>query len=70
MSCSERCQACAKWHEGNWIKTMPGKSWNCLLRLYGPLQPWHQDFRYLQQICTETPFNDRSGLTTMKASAA
>ncbi len=27
-------------HEGNWIQTMPGKSFNCLLRLYGPLQPW------------------------------
>ena len=26
--------------EGNWIQTMPGKSFNCLLRLYGPLQPW------------------------------
>lgn len=29
-----------KGHEGNWIQTMPGKSFNCLLRLYGPLQPW------------------------------
>jgi hypothetical protein len=27
-------------HEGNWIQTMPGKSFNVLLRLYGPLQPW------------------------------
>jgi hypothetical protein len=27
-------------HEGNWIQTMPGKGWNVLLRLYGPLQPW------------------------------
>jgi hypothetical protein len=27
-------------HEGNWIQTMPGKSYNCLLRLYGPLAPW------------------------------
>ena len=26
--------------EGNWIQTMPGKSFNVLLRLYGPLQPW------------------------------
>jgi len=26
--------------EGNWIQTMPGKSYNVLLRLYGPLQPW------------------------------
>lgn len=29
-----------KGHDGNWIQTMPGKSYNVLLRLYGPLQPW------------------------------
>lgn len=27
-------------HEGNWIQTMPGKGFNVILRLYGPLQPW------------------------------
>lgn len=27
-------------HEGNWIQTMPDKSFNVILRLYGPLQPW------------------------------
>jgi hypothetical protein len=26
--------------ENNWIQTVPGKGWNTLLRLYGPLQPW------------------------------
>ena len=26
--------------ESNWIQTVPGKGWNTLLRLYGPLQPW------------------------------
>ncbi len=26
--------------ESNWIQTMPGKSWNTILRLYGPLEPW------------------------------
>ncbi|UCF32573.1 MAG: DUF1254 domain-containing protein [Phycisphaerales bacterium] len=26
--------------ESDWIKTMPGKGWNMLLRLYGPLEPW------------------------------
>ena len=26
--------------EHNWIQTIPGKGWNTLLRLYGPLQPW------------------------------
>ncbi|MEG0822643.1 MAG: DUF1254 domain-containing protein [Burkholderiaceae bacterium] len=24
----------------NWIQTVPGKSWNTILRLYGPLEPW------------------------------
>lgn len=27
-------------HEGNWVQTMPGKGYNVLLRLYGPLEPW------------------------------
>lgn len=27
-------------HEGNWIQTISGKSYNVLLRLYGPLGPW------------------------------
>lgn len=26
--------------ENNWIQAVPGKGWNTLLRLYGPLQPW------------------------------
>ncbi len=26
--------------EGNWVQTIPGKSWFTILRLYGPLQPW------------------------------
>ena len=26
--------------ENNWIQTVPGKGWNMLFRLYGPLQPW------------------------------
>mgnify|MGYP002634123718 CR=1 FL=1 len=29
-----------KGHTGNWIQTMPDKSYNVLLRLYGPLEPW------------------------------
>jgi len=29
-----------KGHEINWIQTMPGKSFNVLLRLYGPMEPW------------------------------
>jgi hypothetical protein len=33
----------AEWaygHEDNWVQTIPGKGWNMLLRLYGPLEPW------------------------------
>ena len=26
--------------EGNWLATVPGKSWFCILRMYGPLEPW------------------------------
>jgi hypothetical protein len=26
--------------ENNWIQTAPDKSWNTLLRMYGPLEPW------------------------------
>jgi hypothetical protein len=26
--------------ESNWIQTIPGKSWNVMLRLYGALKPW------------------------------
>lgn len=29
-----------KGHEGNWIQTMPEKSYSVILRLYGPLEPW------------------------------
>ena len=29
-----------KGKEGNWLQTMPGKGWNTVMRLYGPLEPW------------------------------
>lgn len=29
-----------KGFENNWIQTIPGKGWNSIFRLYGPLQPW------------------------------
>jgi len=32
--------AAPKGHESNWVQTVPGKGWNVLIRLYGPLQPW------------------------------
>jgi hypothetical protein len=27
-------------HEANWVQTVPGKGWNVILRLYGPLEPF------------------------------
>ena len=27
-------------YENNWIQTVPGKGWNTIFRLYGPLEPW------------------------------
>jgi hypothetical protein len=27
--------------ENNWVQTVPGQTWNTLLRLYGPLQPFY-----------------------------
>jgi hypothetical protein len=32
-------------HEANWAQTVPGKGWNVLFRLYGPLQPWFDKTR-------------------------
>jgi len=29
-----------KGHESNWLQTIPGKGFNPMLRLYGPLEPW------------------------------
>ncbi|MGY8682822.1 DUF1214 domain-containing protein [Bradyrhizobium sp. CCGUVB23] len=26
--------------ENNWVRTVPGKGWSTLLRLYGPLEAW------------------------------
>jgi hypothetical protein len=26
--------------ESNWVQTIPGKGWNTMLRLDGPLDPW------------------------------
>jgi hypothetical protein len=26
--------------EKNWVQTVPGHTWNTILRLYGPLEPW------------------------------
>ncbi len=31
-----------KGHEGNWVQTVPGKSYNVLFRVYGPLKPWFE----------------------------
>ena len=29
-----------KGKENNWVQTVPNQTWNMLLRLYGPLEPW------------------------------
>ena len=29
-----------KGKEGNWLQTIPGKSWMIILRMYGPEQAW------------------------------
>jgi hypothetical protein len=31
-----------KGQENNWIQTVPGKGWNMIFRLYGPLEPWFE----------------------------
>jgi hypothetical protein len=29
-----------KGQDGDWLETIPGKSWFVVLRMYGPLEPW------------------------------
>ncbi len=36
--------------EHNWIQTLPGKGWNMLFRLYGPLEPWFDKTWKLNEI--------------------
>jgi len=36
--------------ENNWIQTIPGKGWNMLFRLYGPLEPWFEKSWKLNEI--------------------
>lgn len=36
--------------EHNWIQTRPGKGWNMLFRLYGPLEPWFDKTWKLSEI--------------------
>lgn len=31
-----------KGKESNWVQTIPGKGWNIVIRLYGPLEPWFE----------------------------
>lgn len=37
-------------NENNWIQTLPGKGWNMLFRLYGPLEPWFDKTWRLNEI--------------------
>jgi hypothetical protein len=32
--------------ENNWMQTIPGKGWNTIFRLYGPLEPWFDNEWY------------------------
>lgn len=32
--------------ENNWVQTIPGKGWNTIFRLYGPLEPWFENKWY------------------------
>jgi len=36
--------------EHNWIQTIPGRGWNMLFRLYGPLEPWFDKTWKLSEI--------------------
>lgn len=36
--------------KSNWIQTVPGKGWNTLFRLYGPLEPWFDKTWKLSEI--------------------
>lgn len=36
--------------KNNWIQTLPGKGWNMLFRLYGPLEPWFDKTWRLSEI--------------------
>ena len=36
--------------EHNWVQTIPGKGWNMLFRLYGPLEPWFDKTWRLNEI--------------------
>ena len=31
-----------KGKQSNWVQTIPGKGWNTIFRLYGPLEPWFE----------------------------
>lgn len=50
--------------EGNWVQTVPGKSWNTLLRLYGPLDPWFDKQWRPGEIELHTPGTAIGTLTT------
>lgn len=36
--------------ERNWVQTIPGKGWNTLFRLHGPLDPWFDKTWKLSEI--------------------
>ena len=36
--------------ENNWVQTVPGKGWNTIFRLYGPLESWFDESWRLGEI--------------------
>jgi hypothetical protein len=50
--------------EGNWVQTIPGKSWFTILRMYGPLEPWIDKTWRPGEIEALQPTDDKNGLNT------
>ncbi len=60
----------AKNKKNNWIQTIPGKGWNVILRLYGPLEPWFDktwrpgELEPMQNIAAVEPGGKRPKMAT------
>ena len=56
--------------KGNWIQTIPGKGWNVLMRLYGPLEPWFDqtwrlgEIELMKEVLPVTATDKRYKMTT------
>jgi hypothetical protein len=49
--------------ENNWVQTLPGKSFNVMYRMYGPLEPWFEKTWKLNdfELVSEGKFDKQSG---------